>query len=87
MPNDVGKNRVDLGLRVLTAILITFAGGSVLLQLSVRLGILLDSFATIAPVPVVNPIRLTMACESGDSQWDGRSLQIDLVLRHWTVPV
>jgi hypothetical protein len=35
---------VEFGLQLLTAILITFAGGFVLLQLSVRFGVPVDTF-------------------------------------------
>jgi hypothetical protein len=37
-------NRVEFGLQLLTAMLITFAIGSVLFQLSVRFGVPADNF-------------------------------------------
>jgi hypothetical protein len=40
-----------------------------------------------APCPYRKPKRLTVACESGDSQRDGRSLQIDLVRYGRGIPV
>jgi len=42
--NEMAIKRVELGLQLLTAILITFAAGFVLLQLSVRFGVLVDNF-------------------------------------------
>jgi len=37
-------SRIEFGLKFLTAVLITFAIGSVLLQLSVRFGVPADNF-------------------------------------------
>jgi hypothetical protein len=42
--NEIAIIRVEFGLLLSTAILITFAAGFVLLQLSVRFGVPLDSF-------------------------------------------
>jgi hypothetical protein len=42
--NEVAIKRVELGLQLLTAILITFATGLVLLQLSARFAVLVDNF-------------------------------------------
>jgi hypothetical protein len=41
--NQIPIKPVDLGLQLSTAILMTFAAGLVLLQLSVRLGVLVDN--------------------------------------------
>jgi hypothetical protein len=42
--NAMAIKRVELGLQLLTAILIVFAAGFVSLQLSVRFGVLVDNF-------------------------------------------
>ena len=42
--NGMAIKRVELGLQLLTAILIIFAAGFVSLQLSVRFGVLVDNF-------------------------------------------
>jgi hypothetical protein len=42
--NAIAIRHVELGLQLSTAILITFAVGFVLLQLSVRFGMLMDNF-------------------------------------------
>ena len=42
--NAVAPKRAEFGLQLLTAILITFAVGFVLLQLSVRFGVPVDNF-------------------------------------------
>jgi hypothetical protein len=42
--NEIPIKPVDLSLQLLTAILMTFAAGLVSLQLSVRLGVLVDNF-------------------------------------------
>jgi len=42
--NEMTIKRVELGLQLLTAILIIFAAGFVSLQLSVRFGVLVDNF-------------------------------------------
>jgi hypothetical protein len=42
--NTVAIERVEFGLQLLTAILITFAAGFVLLQLNVRFGVPADTF-------------------------------------------
>ena len=41
--NGMAIKRVELGLQLLTAMLITFAAGFVALQLSVRFGVLVDN--------------------------------------------
>jgi hypothetical protein len=46
--NAVAMKRADFGLRSLTAILITFAFGFVLLQLNVRFGVPVDNFDALA---------------------------------------
>jgi hypothetical protein len=42
--NETAIKRVELGLQLLTAMLIVFAAGLVSLQLSVRFGVLVNSF-------------------------------------------
>ena len=42
--NEMAIKRVELGLQLLTAILIIFAAGFVSLQLSVRFGVAVDNF-------------------------------------------
>lgn len=42
--NEMAIKRLELGLQLLTAILIIFAAGFVSLQLSVRFGVLVDNF-------------------------------------------
>jgi len=42
--NAIAIKHAELGLQLLTAILITFAAGFALLQLSVRFGMLVDNF-------------------------------------------
>jgi hypothetical protein len=44
VPNAVAMRRAEFGLRVLTAILIAFAGGLVLLELSARYGLTIGTF-------------------------------------------
>jgi hypothetical protein len=48
--NCMAINRVEFGLQLLTAILITFAAGFVSLQLSVRFGVPVDNFDALTGV-------------------------------------